>query len=440
MQLIVLEKPHWFKTIKTGFNESGWITPNCNHYGFRLASIKHLVSSIMGKKQKTTIGVVTCARSDYGIYLPILKKIRAHSQFDLRLYVTGMHLSPEFGLTVSMCAKDGFAIYERIEMLLSSDTPEGIAKSMGLGTIGFAQSFSRSKPDILLLMGDRFEMHTAAVSSLPFKIPIAHIHGGEATSGLIDESIRHSITKMSHLHFPSTDEYAQRILQMGEEKWRITVVGAPGLDNLRELSLLSKSETARMFNFDHSKPVLLVTFHPVTLEFENTEKYINNLLCALQKVNTQLIFTYPNADTAGRIIIKHIQEFCQHHQEASLVVNATQKGYFSLLASVNGMVGNSSSGIIEAASFKLPVVNIGTRQHGRIHANNVINCNYSVSNIKNSILRALTPDFQSSLQNLINPYGDGQASGRIIEHLEKSNINQSLLFKQFEKFPTELTT
>ena len=247
-----------------------------------------------------TIGVVTVSRSDYGIYLPILRRIEADANLQLSLFVSGMHLSPEFGLTARMIEADGFQIREKVEMLLSSDTPEGIAKSVGVGMIGFAQAFQRSRPDILLVLGDRFDMYPAVCAALPFKIPVAHIHGGEITEGAIDESIRHSITKMSHLHFPATETYARRIRQLGEEDWRIMVSGAPGLDNIRDMHLFSKQEVAERFGFDPSMAVLLTTFHPVTLEYEDTDAHIASLLCALKEVDGQVLFTYPNPDTAGR--------------------------------------------------------------------------------------------------------------------------------------------
>ena len=305
-----------------------------------------------------TIGVVTVARSDYGIYLPVLRKIQADPELELHLFVTGMHLSPEFGLTVKTIEEDGFQVQERIEMLLSSDTPECIAKSMGLGTIGFAQAFARSRPDILMVLGDRFEMHAAVVASLPFKIPVAHIHGGESTEGAIDEGIRHSITKMSHLHFASTEFYARRIIRMGEEPWRVVVSGAPSLDNLHTVDLLTRPQISfeDRFGLHLEAPTLLVTYHPVTLEYENTETHVRELLAALAGLDFNIVFTYPNADTQGRLIINRIQEFVDMHKQAQVVENLGTQGYFSLMAHSSAMVGNSSSGIIEAASFKLPVV------------------------------------------------------------------------------------
>ena len=349
-----------------------------------------------------------------------------------------MHLSPEFGRSESAFSNDGFEIGDRVETLLSSDTPEGIAKSVGLGVISFAQVFAKSRPDILLVLGDRFDMFSAVIAALPFNIPIAHIHGGETTEGAIDEAIRHSISKMSHLHFPATTAYCQRLKQLGEEDWRIVISGAPGLDSIFEMELNSRENIARQFNLDPTFPILLVTFHPVTLEYEYTTAYVKNLLGALEQINAQVIFTYPNADTAGRIIIEHIEHYCHSHDLAQVVVNASQQGYLSLLNSVDGMVGNSSSGIIEAASFKLPVVNIGNRQRGRVHGENIVNCGYELVDIAAAIHHILHPDFRRALRNLVNPYGDGHSSERIVTRLAEVEINQSLLMKSFSNMNVDV--
>ncbi len=378
-----------------------------------------------------SIGVITGARSDYGIYLPILRRIEEDPELNLHLIVCGMHLSPDFGSTVTEIEHDGFNIGERIEMLLSSDTPEAIAKSMGVGMIGFAQAYSRFRPDLLLVLGDRFEMLAAVASSLPFNIPIAHIHGGESTEGSIDESIRHSITKMSHLHFPSTEIYASRIRQMGEDSWRITVSGAPSLDNLQGFISLSKDEIKSRFNLDLTEPTLLVTFHPATLEFENTQAYIEELLSALEKSGMDIVLTYPNADTYGRLIIQKIQEFVKQYPKAKIAVNLGTTGYFSLMSHTTAMVGNSSSGIIEAASFKLPVVNIGTRQRGRVHGKNVIDVDCERGIIVDAISKATSINFRETLSDLVNPYGeDGHAAERIVTRLKNVALDSRLLMKK----------
>lgn len=378
-----------------------------------------------------TIGVVTAARSDYGIYLPILRKITSDPELGLHIIATGMHLAPEFGLTVQVIEQDGFEINDRVEMLLSSDTPEGIAKSMGLGTIGFAQAYTRLRPDILLVVGDRFEMHAAVVASLPFNIPVAHIHGGESTEGLIDEPIRHSITKMSHMHFVSTGLYSRRVIQMGEEPWRVTVSGAPSLDHIRELDVLSLQELNEQLEIEITGPTLLVTYHPVTLEYEQTETHVRELLAALEEIDHPVVFTYPNSDTSGRLIIKMIHDFGNRHERATVAVNLGTQAYLSLMSHVTAMVGNSSSGIIEAASFKLPVVNIGSRQRGRIHDRNVINVGYNRDAILDGITKAISSEFQNSLQDLVNPYGDGQAAGKIVDRLKEVQIDLRMLQKSF---------
>ena len=385
-----------------------------------------------------TIGVVTVARSDYSIYLPVLRRIQEERDLQLRLIIAGMHLSPEFGLTASQIEEDGFQITDRVEMLLSSDTPEGIGKSMGLGTIGFAQTYARCRPDILLVLGDRFEMHAAVVASLPFKMPVAHIHGGESTEGLIDESIRHSITKMSHLHFASTEKYAERLIQMGEEPWRVTVSGAPSLDNLSQMPLLNLEELKNQYGLDLSSPFLLVTCHPVTLEYEQTQYHMSELLSALEESGYGVVFTYPNADTCGRLIIEMITESISRNRGWQVAVNLGTQGYVSLMSHAAAMVGNSSSGIIEAASSSLPVVNIGNRQRGRLHGPNVIDVGYRREEVRAGIARAGSPQFRSDIAGIDNPYGDGHAAQRIVQKLREIRIDDKLLMKRF--FDIEMST
>ena len=378
-----------------------------------------------------TIGVVSVARSDYGIYLPVLRRIEAEPEFKLLLYVSGMHISPEFGLTVRRIESDGFTIHERIEMLLSSDSPEGVSNSMGLGTLGFAQSFGRQRPDLLLVLGDRFEMHSAVVAAVPFKMPVAHIHGGELSEGAIDDGLRHSITKLSHLHFVSNEAHARRVRQMGEEPWRIVVSGAPSLDNLKATTLLTRDQLERQFNLRLEAPFLLVTYHPTTLEPEETQKQVTDLLLALDDCGMPTVFTYPNADAQGRMIIELIREFVANRNDSQVVANLGTQGWFSLMNLAAAMVGNSSSGILEAPSFELPVVNIGTRQRGRLRAENVIDVGYSRSEIRVAILCAVAPGFRAKLTGLVNPYGDGQAADRIVQTLREVEINNKLLLKHF---------
>lgn len=378
-----------------------------------------------------TIGVVTVGRSDYGIYFPILQRIQEDPDLHLHLIVSGMHLAPEFGLTVKAIEHDGFDIAERIAMLVSSDSPEGVAKSIGLGTIGFAQAYARFRPDILVVLGDRFEMYAAVVAALPFKIPLAHLHGGESTEGAIDEAIRHAITKMSHLHFVATDVYAQRVIQMGEEPWRVMVSGAPGLDNVQRIPLLSRHELETRYGLKVESPFLLVTYHPVTLEYEQTGMQTRELLSALAEVDLPIIFTYPNADTNNHIIQRMVREFVSEHRRVQITANLGTRGYFSVMQYASAMVGNSSSGIIEAASFKLPVVNIGIRQRGRLRGKNVIDTDYDRELIVTAIGTAISSEFHASLVDLVNPYGDGHAAERIIQKLKRVSLNRDLLQKHF---------
>jgi UDP-hydrolysing UDP-N-acetyl-D-glucosamine 2-epimerase len=381
-----------------------------------------------------TIGVVTGSRSDYGIYLPILRRIQQDPELKLHLIVTGMHLAHQFGFTVKTIEQDGFEIGDRIEMLLMSDTSEGLAKSLGVGVMGFAESYARCRPDILLVLGDRLEMLAAVAASLTFRIPVAHIHGGESSEGAIDESIRHAITKMSHLHFPSTESYAQRIVQMGEQPWRVVVSGAPSLDNLAAIHLLSPQEMKELYGLTLSDRTLLVTYHPVTLEFDETEAQMSGLLSALEELDCGVIFTYPNADTQNHLITDMIHAFVARNKPRSqIVANLGTQGYFSLMSHAAAMIGNSSSGIIEAASFKLPVVNIGNRQGGRLRDKNVIDVGYTRTEIADGINKALSAEFKASLSDLVNPYGDGRATERIVHKLREIKMDKALLFKRFHQ-------
>ena len=378
-----------------------------------------------------TIGVVTVGRSDYGIYRPILKQIQADPELDLYLIVTGMHLSEEFGMTVDEIERDGHVIADRVPMLLSSDSPEGIAESMGLGTIGFARSFGRSRPDILVVLGDRFEMMSAVTAAMPFAMPVAHIHGGESTEGLIDEAIRHSITKMSHLHFTSTEAYRDRVVQMGEEPWRVTVSGAPGLDNLNEFSPLDKKKLEDLLGLTLDKAPLLVTFHPVTLEYEDTEYHITQLLEALDQLKMPVVITFPNADTSGRVIIRAVEQYTTRRDDAVVLPSLGTRVYFSLMGHAFAMVGNSSSGIIEAASFGLPVVNIGSRQAGRHRGANVMDSGYETGSILKAVARATDEAFRKNIAGMVNPYGDGRASERIVKVLKSVDLGRELVMKKF---------
>jgi UDP-N-acetylglucosamine 2-epimerase (non-hydrolysing)/GDP/UDP-N,N'-diacetylbacillosamine 2-epimerase (hydrolysing) len=382
-----------------------------------------------------TIGVVTVGRSDYGVYLPVLRRIQAEPDLRLHLLAAGMHLSPRFGLTVQAIERDGFAIGEKIEMLVASDSPEGIAKSVGLGILGFAQAYGRFRPDLLLTLGDRFEMYSAVVAALPFKIPVAHVHGGEITRGAIDDSLRHSITKLSHLHFVATQEYARRVAQLGEEPWRITVSGAPSLDNLQTLKLLSSQEIEAAYGLRLDPPPLLATFHPVTLEYEQAGWQIGEFLSALEAAAIPVVFTMPNADTGGSIIRNRISEYVRAHPSARSVENLGTHAYFSLMAQAVAMAGNSSSGLIEAPSFGLPVVNIGARQAGRVRGANVIDVEHDRASILSGIKKAIQPTFRAGLRQMQNPYGSGNAAEIIVEGLKTATLDDRLIIKKFCDVP-----
>lgn len=349
------------------------------------------------------VGLVSVARSDAGIYYSVLRAIQASSHVQLQLMVTGMHLSPEFGETWRDFERDGFEIAERVECTLSSDTPDGVAKSIGLGVLGFSQVFSRRRPDLLLVLGDRFEMLAAAVAALPYVVPIAHIHGGEVTEGAIDEAIRHSLTKMSHLHFVSTEAYARRVIQLGEEPWRVTVAGAPGLDTMRTVDPLKREQLERLVGLSLEQPFLLATLHPVTLDYQHTDRDLEEFLAALEVLGMPVVITYPNADTHGRRIIAGIETFAAGRPWVSAVANLGSPGYHGLMRLAAAMVGNSSSGIIEAASFHLPVVNIGDRQKGRVRAANVIDVPPARETILDALRRVVSPGFRAGLAGLVNP-------------------------------------
>jgi len=382
-----------------------------------------------------SIGVITTSRADYGIYLPMLRMLSREPALDTRLFVTGMHLSRDFGWTVEAIEADGYAIQEKVEMLLASDSPEGIAKSMGLGTLGFAQAFARWKPDILVVLGDRFEMHAAVIASLSFKIPVAHIHGGELTEGAIDDALRHSMTKLSHLHFVATREYGRRLVQMGEEPWRVTVAGALSLDNLAAMRLFTAAELESHFGLRLTTETLLVTFHPVTLEYEEAGHQIEELLMALKASGRPVVFTMPNADTGGRVIRERIKCFVHAEPSAQVVESLGTEGYFSALALCAAMVGNSSSGILEAPSFGLPVVNVGTRQRGRVRGTNVIDVGYSRDEIGQGLAKALAPAFRESLRGQANPYSNGHAAERIVARLKEVPLDGQMLVKRFYDIP-----
>jgi UDP-hydrolysing UDP-N-acetyl-D-glucosamine 2-epimerase len=372
----------------------------------------------MNKKRK--ICIFTGTRAEYGLFKPLMEEIKNDPELELQIIASGMHLSPEFGLTYKEIEKDGFIINEKVEMLLSSDTPVGIAKSIGLGIIGYADALERLKPDITVVLGDRFEALAFAISSYIYRIPIAHLYGGEATFGLIDEGIRHSITKFAFLHFTSTEEYRRRVIQLGESPDRVFNVGALGIDNIKKLKLLSKEETEKALGKKFKTRNLLITFHPVTLEKESSEKQFRELLKVLDELeDTLLIFTKANADTEGRIINYLIDEFVNKNKEKAIAfTNMGQLLYLSTMQYVDAVVGNSSSGIIEAPSFKIGTINIGDRQKGRIKANSVIDCEPNYENIKKALVKLYSNEFKEILKNIRNPYGEGKSAEKIKEVLK----------------------
>lgn len=377
-----------------------------------------------------TIAVVTVARSDWGHLASVLAELRAAADVRLLLFVGGMHLSEAFGRTVDLIEREGWPIAERIEMLEPSDAPEAIATSIGRGVAGFGRAYARHRPDLVVVLGDRFEMLSAAAAALPFVLPVAHLHGGEVTEGAIDNQIRHAITKCAHLHFVSAEPHARRILAMGEEPWRIHNVGAPGLDRIRTTRLLSRDELARRLDLARDDRWLIVTYHPATLEYQDTARHADELLAALEKVDATCVVTYPNADTAGRTIIARLEEFAGRHDRVRLARSLGDDVYLSLLRHADAMVGNSSSGLIEAPSFELPVVNVGARQAGRLRAANVVDVGPERDEILSGIDDALTPAFRARLSGMKNPYGDGHAAERVVRVLRTVELGPTLTRKR----------
>lgn len=369
---------------------------------------------------------MTGSRAEYGIARPILERILADERLRLVLFATGSHLSTEHGATVNDIEADGFTIDERVEMPLADDTPAAAGAAVGKAVTGFARALSRRRPDLLLVLGDRYEMLAAAVAALPLTIPLAHVHGGEITEGAIDDAIRHAITKLSHLHFASTEEYARRVVQLGEEPWRVTVSGAPGLDNVRLLDLDGAGP-------DVDDPFLLVTWHPVTLEPDAAQEQLDEVLAALTETGLGIAFTHPNADPGRRAIVAAIERFSSSHDGVRVFVNLGTRDYFALMRRAAAMVGNSSSGIVEAASFRLPVVDIGSRQRGRIRGANVLHTDPERSAIAACIRRAVSPGFGAGLTGLVNPYGDGHAAERIVERLATVTLGGELMLKRFHE-------
>ena len=381
------------------------------------------------------ICIITGTRAEYGLLRWVMDGIKNDSELKLQIIVTGMHLSSEFGNTYQSIEQDGFKIDRKVEMLTSSDTPVAIAKSIGLGLIGFADALNELKPNLIVVLGDRFEIFSAVSAALVARIPVAHIHGGETTEGAFDEALRHSITKMSHLHFVAAEQYQQRVIQLGEKPDSVFLVGGLGIDNIKRLQLLDKEALEKSLNFKLAHKNLLITFHPVTLEKTTAEKQMKELLEALSGLkDTKLIFTQPNADTDGRIIIKIIEKFISQYPNAHYFKSMGQVRYLSCIKQVDGVVGNSSSGLIEVPSFKKGTINIGDRQRGRIQADSVINCEPNYKSITVALEQLYSNNFQSILLEVINPYGNGGASEKVVSTIKKYNID-GIVKKTFYNLP-----
>ncbi|MBI4182467.1 MAG: UDP-N-acetylglucosamine 2-epimerase (hydrolyzing) [Proteobacteria bacterium] len=363
------------------------------------------------------VALVSVGRSDYGIQRPLIAALGADPGFELRLIVGGMHLSARYGMSVAEVEADGAPIAARIEAEAEDDSPAATARAMGRGLAGFAEAYARITPDLVVVFGDRFEMFAAAAAAAPFPFPIAHISGGALSEGAIDDSFRHAITKLAHLHFVDCEEARGRVLQMGEAEERVFNVGALGLDALAHTRPMSLAEIGERIGLALSEPPILATLHPVTREAGRSGEYAEAFLAALAGTGLPVVLTYPGADVGAQAIVDRIEGFAAANARAAAVKNLGHQGYAGLMAAARAMVGNSSSGIIEAASFRLPVVDIGPRQKGRMAPANVIRCGHARAEIAAALGRALSPEFRASLASLVNPYGDGRAAPRIVEAL-----------------------
>ena len=372
-------------------------------------------------KGKLKIAIVTGSRAEYGLFKPLLQLIKKDRTLQLQLLVTGMHLSPEFGLTYQQIEHDGFQIDEKVEMLLSADTDSGVVKSTAIGMMGMADAIQRLQPDWVVLLGDRFETFAAAFAAHQAKIPVAHLHGGELTEGATDDAMRHAITKMSYLHFASTEIYRRRIIQLGESPNRVFNVGAIGLDSIRTVKLLSRKELEKQLNLSFAKLNFLVTFHPVTLEKQTAAQQVEQLLRALDRFKEAgIIITMPNADAEGRIIMRLLEEYSnQNPDRVKLFTSLGQLRYLSVLQQVQLVIGNSSSGIIEVPEMHIPTINIGNRQEGRVRAKTVIDCGTSSSNIIKAITKSLSAGFQAQCKKASNPYSKPGTAPAVLNQLKK---------------------
>ena len=373
--------------------------------------------------------MITTSRADYShLYWPLWELSR-HPLVELKIIAMGAHLSPEFGNTIREIEADGFSIDARIECLLSSDTDVGMAKTIGLATLSLADCLGAMRPDLLLLIADRYEMLAPASVALALRIPIAHIEGGEISEGAIDDAVRNALTKMSHLHFTSTEQARKRVIAMGEEEWRVHRAGAPSLDQLRRQQLLTREQLEARLRVDLGRPSVMVGYHPVTLA-KNTIEEADALFAALESLPEQIFFCYPNADAGSRALIDRTREFVGDRGDRRMWVNLEALTYWSLLRQAKLFVGNSSSGIMETASFALPTVNIGLRQHGRERARNVLDAAPSKTAILDKIQLAMSSEFHRSLEGMTNPYGEGRATETIVRILTTVSLTQELLRKR----------
>jgi UDP-hydrolysing UDP-N-acetyl-D-glucosamine 2-epimerase len=378
---------------------------------------------------KRKIAVITTSRADYGhLYWP-LRDLSENENVDLKIIALGSHLSPEFGNTFQEIVNDGFTIDSRIECLLSSDTDVGMAKTIGIATLGLADLFGQMRPDLLLLIADRYEMLAPASVALALRIPIAHIEGGEVSEGAIDDAVRNALTKMSHIHFTATHAARERVIAMGEEQWRVHRAGAPSLDNLRRRMLLSRKQVEERLTLDLRRPTVLVVYHPMTIA-RDTLQEADAVFAALENLTDQILFCYPNADAGSRALIDRTEVFISRRGHGKIFTNLDSMTYLSLLRQVDMLVGNSSSGIMEAASFALPTVNVGLRQQGRERARNVLDADARLGAILEAVNTARTPEFRQSLIAIVNPYGEGFASETIVRVLTTVPLSQELLVKR----------
>lgn len=378
------------------------------------------MSLLMSRK----ICFVTSGRADYGLLRWVMHGVKDDPELQLQIIATGMHLSSTYGLTYQEIEEDGFLIDARIEILGSPHAAIEISKSMGMAITGVTKAINDLEPDLLVVLGDRYEIFAATAAALVSKTPVAHLHGGEVTTGAFDESFRHAITKMSHLHFVATEEYRSRVIQLGENPQNVFLVGGLGVDGIKKLSLLSREELETRLGFVFGEKSLLITFHPATLDFETPEHQMRELLRALSSLNdTTLIFTMPNADTGSDNLILMLQDFVENNKRAKMFSSLGQLMYMSCIAQVDGVVGNSSSGLTEVPTFKKGTINVGDRQQGRLQASSVINCEPSEVQIKSAIERLYSPEFKLNLEKSSNPYGAGGASLKIVEVLKKVSLD-----------------